>query len=152
MRKFIMAAAFIVSGLAFLGGAAQLAHVNASSNKDLHVYEHAAGDVLVVVGKNKNAVGNYNVFSSPVYDSKDSKRVGTVNGECLYTSSSDELCTFAVDLSDGQLIVEGRTAGSGNTTIYAVTGGTKAFKGASGDVTVVADKKHKEYEYFFHLN
>ena len=75
------------------------------------------------------------VFSLPIVSREDGTSAGRDEGTCvfLHKASDRMFCDFTVHLGDGDVSVQGTLEVSvEEVPILAVTGGTRAYEGASG--------------------
>ena len=92
-------------------------------------------------GDGEFSVGDMFVFSEPTYNSN-GKRIGKTAGSgiVIRTIGRDALVaiTVSVGIEGGELEIQGAVKGSNfrNTPAFAVVGGTGAYAGAGGTVTV----------------
>lgn len=104
---------------------------------------------FVDVGKQGPSVGDYFVVGNdPVFNAARTRRVGAASGDCLAAQLGElrngepESGTFECDVSfalrGGLITTEGRFTFPGRPqNVFAVTGGTGAYKTARGTLTVV---------------
>ena len=136
MRKTALAAC--VAAVLAAGGFTALAANGSDGNG-------GGGHVLQVVeqGEAQNVfpppsggpVGTRFVFSSGIYDTN-GNRIGRDGADCVQTNPDGTfLCSIAVTLPQGELTVQGLANGPDN--VFAITGGTGAYRNARGDVRAV---------------
>jgi uncharacterized low-complexity protein len=145
--------------LAAVAGAATLAFAvmnatagSSSSSTTVHVIEHAITDA-VTNGPKTDKAGNILTFANPVYDSADSKKVGSDSGFCtrIVVKKSWE-CLWTTFLSGGQITVEGPFSDTGNT-VLAITGGTGTYANARGSMELkYHTKTGTKFDFVFHLS
>jgi allene oxide cyclase len=100
----------------------------------LRFVEHAVNEQTIDVDPTGDSVGDLRVFANPVFDENDVSQVGTDQGSCVRTVVGQAWeCTWTVILDNGQITIEGPFNDTGET-IFAVTGGTGNFSGASGQL------------------
>jgi allene oxide cyclase len=102
----------------------------------IHVIEHADTDVVTDTGEEGDTVGDILTFANEVYDEADAEQVGTDNGYCFRTVAPGAWeCAWTVTLADGSITVQGPFNDTGDS-ILAITGGTGAYAGAHGQMTL----------------
>jgi len=142
----ISALALTAAGLA----CAAWAGPAAADSMDLTLVEHADSDAVTDTGDAGDTVGDILTFNNEVFE--DGKSAGRDNGWCLRTVVGQTWeCTWTTILSDGQITVQGPFNDAGDSTLV-VTGGSGAFAGAHGDMTLHAgNDQGTEYDFVFHL-
>jgi allene oxide cyclase len=118
----------------------------------LRFVEHASNEQTIDVDPTGDSVGDLLVFANPVFDENDVSQVASDQGSCVRTVVGQSWeCTFTVILDNGQLTIEGPFNDTGET-IFAVTGGTGDFLGASGQLRFSArPNTTNEYDMTFEL-
>jgi len=136
----------------FLIGIALLAATPAFAAQSVYVIEHAVTDATAPVGKAKDNRGDILTFANPLFDASNKKQVGTDNGFCIRTAVGKAYaCSWTTTLSEGQIMVEGPFADSGDTTL-AVIGGTGKYAGVKGAMLLHArNAKGTQYDFKFSL-
>ena len=121
--------------------------------KTLKFIEHATGNATSLHGgKAADNVGDVLTFANPVFDAGNKSAVGSDQGYCvrLVVGKSYE-CHWTLMLAHGQLMVDGPFLDTSDSTL-AITGGTGAFSGASGEMDLHArDAKGTEYDFVYKL-
>lgn len=142
-------ATWLLGSIAGLGVAA----VSAAEAERLAVVERAATDVVTDTGEAGDTVGDILTFANEVYDEANAKMLGTDNGWCVRTIVGKAWeCFWTMSLADGQITVEGPFLDAGDSTL-AVTGGTGAYSGVSGEMKLHArNDKGTEYDFVYMLN
>lgn len=114
----------------------------ASGQVDLHVLMPAAGgrDSLIdLVGGPGLDPGDGVVGRGPVVDGGTGGNAGSVYFECTVMRkirSDDEglwRCSYHLRLADGAIVLQGLDPRGSGASTFAVLGGTKAYRAASGD-------------------
>jgi hypothetical protein len=117
----------------------------ASGQADLHVVMPAGAgrDSLIdVVGGPGLDVGDGVVGRGPVMDGGTGEHAGSVYFECTVMRkirSDDEglwRCSYHLRLADGALVLHGLDPRGLGAPTFAVLGGTKAYRAASGDAVL----------------
>jgi len=145
-RLFIAAAA---SGLLALGVGGSAAAADA---QNLKLVERATTDTVTDVGDEDDSVGDILTFANAVYDEQNKNQVGTDNGWCVRTAVGTAWeCFWTLTLKDGQITVEGPFLDAGDS-VLAVTGGTGAYAGVKGEMTLHArNPDQTEYDFGYKL-
>ena len=148
-----------VPALAVAVGALVFAAVNATANNSvkrdnpsIRVVEHATTDA-VTNGSADDAAGNVLTFANEVFDSKDTKKVGSDQGYCIrIVVGKTWECNWTTFLLGGQITVEGPFSDTGNTAL-AITGGTGKFRNARGWMALqYHDAAGTRFDFVFHLH
>jgi hypothetical protein len=147
-----VALAFAASLATAAVSTANAANAHKSSGTTVHVIEHAVTDTTVQSGGTGDKTGNLLTFHNNVYDSRDAKRVGTDQGFCVRISPADGSweCIWTTVLARGQITVEGPFYDTHNS-VLAITGGTRAYRKARGEMNLYSRNGGKEYDFIFHL-
>jgi Allene oxide cyclase len=134
-----------------VGTAGLLAGCGGDSNPTtIALVEHADTDVVRHIGPagERDSAGDVLAFANPVFDSANTKRVGSDNGQCVRTAAGRAWeCIWTVTLDGGQITVEGPFYDGKDSTL-AITGGTDEYDDASGQMTLHA-RNDQETEYDF---
>jgi len=119
----------------------------------VHVIEHAVTDTVVHSGGKGDKTGNMLTFHNKVYDPSDKTQVGTDQGFCMRIApaAGSWECFWTTLLAQGQITVEGPYYDTKNS-ILAITGGTGAYRDASGEMNLISRNGGKEYDFIFHLD
>lgn len=101
----------------------------------LHFHIQGGSSTFVnVAGKKTPAVGDEIVLKQPVWRGGD--RVGTSIVTIVFTGGPTDQIHADLALAGGQIDVAGVQLANGNRFTLAITGGTGAYMGASGQVRV----------------
>lgn len=93
----------------------------------------------------KISAGDGFIIGNPLFsDAATTQRVGNLIGHCLATNGSRRfdrvtfMCDGVASLADGTVAFTGlfRATEGASTIVFAVTGGTRAYEGASGQITI----------------
>lgn len=102
----------------------------------LVVIEHATSDTLIDLGEEGASIGDMIAFANDVYDETNTDQIGTDQGSCVLTVPGEAYeCAWTLTLEEGQIMVQGPFFENSDSTL-AITGGTGAFLGVSGQLTV----------------
>ncbi len=150
----VAVAAFAVAGPA----SAQSAHARsraraqAAAGRTIHVIEHAITDTEVPGVGGKDVKGNILTFNNPVYNTANKVKVGHDEGFCtrLQVKLGIWECLWTTFLKGGQITVQGPYYDTRNS-VLSITGGTGAYDGARGQMTLLSRNGGKEYDFIFHL-
>lgn len=139
----------LVSGLSPLPA---LAQTTACERSEFTLVERHLHDAIVDVGyPEQDSIGDLMIWANAVFDSENAATLGDVSGWCLRTSVGKMWeCSFTLALADGRISAAG-TALDGEDSAFAVTGGTGAYLGAAGQVTIRARGQGGLYKYDFVL-
>ena len=94
-------------------------------------------------GRKGPSIGDHHLTSLSL--EQDGAVAGRVEVDCLATDRvyQGQTCEFGAQLADGTLFFEGigfheeiPHVGAGDDTVHAITGGTGAYAGAEGEVTI----------------
>ena len=120
--------------------------------RTLHVVEHALTDHVLDLGAKGDSRGDLLTFANPVFDATNKVQVGSDQGFCIRVVKGKRWeCFWTLLLRDGQITVEGPFRDAGDSTL-TVTGGTGAYAGARGSMTLHArDAKATSYDFIYHL-
>jgi allene oxide cyclase len=131
---------------------ASAARARHARDTTVHVIEHAVTDTVVHSGGPGDKTGNTLTFHNKVYDTSDKKQVGTDQGFCIRISPPDGTgeCFWTTFLR-GQITVEGPFYDTKNS-ILAITGGTGAYRDASGQMNLNSSNGGKQYDFIFHID
>jgi allene oxide cyclase len=102
----------------------------------LVVIEHATSDTTIDLGEDGDSIGDLLAFANEVFDETDTQQVGTDQGSCVRVIPGEAYeCAWTLTLDDGQIMVQGPFL-DGSTSTLAITGGTGAYLGVSGQMTL----------------
>ncbi|HKC22421.1 MAG TPA: dirigent protein [Gaiellaceae bacterium] len=152
MKRALIAAAVAAVGVFVFAAVNATANDKSKSDGDsIHVIEHATTDA-VTNGSSDDAAGNVLTFANDVFDSADSKKVGSDQGYCIrIVVGKTWECNWTTFLAGGQITVEGPFSDTGNTAI-AITGGTGKFRNARGSMELnYHNPAGTKFDFVFHL-
>ena len=119
-------------------GLVALGSDRASGQAEIHVLIPAGGDG-VVVGGTRVEVGDELVARGAIVDPASGESEGTAYLECTVVRKirSDDQglrrCSYHLKLADGGIVLQGLDPRGAGASTFAVLGGTKEYRGASGD-------------------
>jgi allene oxide cyclase len=118
----------------------------------IKVVERATSDTLVDNGPKGDSVGDTLGFGNTIYDASNTTAVGSDGGQCVRTVPGVSFeCMWTTSLKDGQITVEGPFLDAADSTL-AITGGTGAFRNASGTMDLHArDAQGTAFDFTFHV-
>jgi allene oxide cyclase len=130
---------------------ATAAGTSAAPTATIKLVERATTDATTNPGK-KNGTGSILTFANAVYNTANTKKVGSDNGFCVLTEAAKAYeCLWTTYLQGGQLTVEGPFLFSGDSKL-AITGGTGSYSRARGWMGLHArNAKGTEYDFDFHI-
>jgi hypothetical protein len=117
----------------------------------IHVVERATTDA-VTNGSKQDKVGNVLTWHNKIYDAANKQQIGRDAGYCIriVVGKSWE-CSWTTYLEAGSISVQGQFLDKGDAEL-AITGGTGAYAGASGTMTLhYRNKKGTAFDFTFHL-
>ena len=127
------------------------APVAVAAPQTIHVVERATTDA-VTNGSQQDKVGNVLTWHNKIYDASNKQRIGRDTGYCvrIVVGKSWE-CSWTTYLAAGSISVQGQFLDKGDSEL-AITGGTGAYAGASGTMTLhYRNKKGTAFDFIFHL-
>jgi hypothetical protein len=145
------AAAVAVAAVTVVGpAAAKSAH--AAAGRTVHVIEHAITDTENPGVGGKDAKGNILTFNNPVYNTANKVKVGHDEGFCTRIQPKLGIweCLWTTFLAGGQITVQGPYYDTHNS-VLSITGGTGAYNGTRGQMTLLSRNGGKEYDFIFKL-
>jgi allene oxide cyclase len=118
----------------------------------IQVVERATTDVTTDLGEEGDSVGDILTFANEVYDEVNENQVGTDNGYCVRTEVGVAYkCAWTLTLEDGQIMVDGPFNDTGDS-VLAITGGTGAYMGARGQMTLkFRDDAGTEFDFIYEI-
>lgn len=106
-------------------------------HRTLHLAEKLSDDrdEFVDVGESGESVGDYFVINrDPLFNASRTEKVGESSGHCMFVDRAAE-CDVTFKLRGGLITVEGLFEFQ-ESSRFAVTGGTGAYKTAHGTLTI----------------
>jgi hypothetical protein len=117
---------------------------------DVHVVWQGNGRVQFLDFRREGLrVGDRVAARGPLLDATQTSRVGTVHLDCVVASRITDgrsgpggvfRCSYLLDLTDGDLVLEGLDPHGPGVYTVAVLGGTGAYAAASGEATLTDTK------------
>jgi allene oxide cyclase len=163
-RQFALRASIIFACVGALAGGAAVANAArhpgaaAPTARGAHVFtvvERATTDTVVYVNKGAqdDVIGNTLGFGNKLYNAKNKKKIGRDEGFCYRTNPGKYWeCTWTNVLSDGRITVQGVFPDSLNDSRLAITGGTGAYKDATGFMILHSrNKAGSAFDFEFHV-
>lgn len=126
---------------------------HAASPKTIAVVEHANTDTEVPVAKGgKDRPGDPLTFTNPVFNTRDTKRVGHDEGFCMRLNArrGSWECLWTTFLPAGQITVQGPFYDT-RDSVLSITGGTGAYRHARGQMKLHALDGGKKYDFTFQI-
>lgn len=150
----VAALAVAAPGVAKPGRAATGAAGHVAAARTIHVIEHAITDTEIPLAPGgKDEKGDILTFNNPVYAfPANHVRVGHDEGFCTRIQVKLGIweCLWTTFLKGGQITVQGPYYDTRNS-VLSITGGTGAYAGARGQMTLLSRNKGTEYDFVFHL-
>ena len=143
MHTIISPLRILLAGLAIIAAVviAQPSEASHYGPKDFSLTGQALADEKVDIGTPGPSLGDMNVITEDVY--KNGKRVGTSDISC--TVVRIQMPKFAAECFNTTRLADGQITAQGIVTsdelekvpfVQAITGGTGAYKGVTGELTV----------------
>jgi allene oxide cyclase len=151
MKRLLVPAAVVAA--AILTFAVVNATAGGSRSREggsIHVIEHATSDA--VTNGTGDSAGNILTFANEVFNSSNTKKVGTDQGYCVRIEVGKSWeCNWTTFLPGGQITVEGPFLDTGNSTV-AITGGTGAYRNVRGSMELkYRNPAGTEFDFVFNL-
>lgn len=153
-RALALAGAVAISGGAIAASASSAKPRSArSAGATIHVIEHAVTDVEQPGAGGKDAPGNILTFTNPIYNASNHKKVGHDEGFCTRLDVKNGIweCLWTTFLKGGQITVQGPYYDKRNS-VLSITGGTRAYRSARGQMSLLARDGGAQYDFIFHLS
>jgi hypothetical protein len=162
-RSLAIKTSVVLACIGLVAGSAAVANARqhspqASTAKSAQVFtivERATTDTVVYVNKKAqdDVIGNTLGFGNPLYNAKNTKKVGRDQGFCYRTNPGLSWeCTWTNILDDGRITVQGVFPDSLNDSKLAITGGTRAYKQARGFMILHSrNASGTAFNFEFHL-
>jgi allene oxide cyclase len=115
--------------------------------------EHAVTDTTADTGPAGDSLGDVLAFANPIFNASNTRQVGTDNGSCVRTAVGVSYeCSWTTSLPGGSIAVSGPFLDAGDSAL-AITGGTGAYRGATGQMRLHArDAAGSAYDFTFSLS
>jgi hypothetical protein len=145
IRQSSLAAAFGIGAIASL--LASVAHA-----EEIALVERATSDAVTDTGPKGDSAGDLLTFANDVYDKDNKTKLGVDSGWCIRTVVGKSWeCFWTLQLDKGSITVHGPFLDSGDS-LLAITGGTRVYSGAKGEMKLHArDAKGSEYDFVYNL-
>jgi allene oxide cyclase len=157
MRRTVLGAAIVALALlavvAVSSAFATPAHHGDGQGVTIRVVERATSDTVVDNAPAGDSVGDTLGFGNAIYDASNTTSIGSDGGQCVRTVPGVSWeCAWTTTLANGQITVEGPFLDAGDSTL-AITGGTDAFRNASGTMDLHArDAQGTAFDFTFHVS
>ncbi len=144
--------AVVVATTALTGAALASSPGHHQPSHRFTVVEHADTDTTADTGPAGDSLGDVLAFANPIFDAGNTRQIGTDNGSCIRTAVGVSYeCTWTTSLPGGSIAVTGPFLDAGDSTL-AVTGGTGAYRGVSGEMRLHArDAAGSAFDFTFSL-
>lgn len=134
--------------LALVAGSVVATHVTTARGQAVvHVDFPIASASLELLdfGKDGLRLGDRLAAHGPLLDGKSLDRVGTAYRECVVQRHVTDdaglwVCTFVLELGDGDIMLTGLDPRGPGVSTFAVTGGSGVYNGAGGEATFTDTK------------
>jgi allene oxide cyclase len=154
MRRATLTAVSLALAVALAGAVAAWAgggHHGKGPGRVVSVIEHATTDATTDTGAAGDSAGDVLTFANDVFDSADTRKVGSDQGYCVRVAVGRAYeCNFTTMLAGGQITVEGPFFDVADSTL-AVTGGTGRYRNARGFMKLHALENGTKFAFEFHL-
>ena len=119
--------------------------------RSVTVIEHATRVVTTDTGAPGDSAGDLLTFANDLFDSGDTRKVGTDQGYCVRVVAGAAFeCTWTNMLQGGQLVVAGPFFDARDSTL-AITGGTGRYRNARGSMRLHAMNGGAKFRFAFHI-
>lgn len=120
--------------------------------RTIHVVEHADTDVTTDNEPQGDSVGDILTFANVLFDESNTRQVGTDQGYCVRVVVGESYeCMWTAFFEEGQITVEGPFFDTKGSTL-AITGGTKDFNGARGQMQLeFRDPQGTEFNFIYQV-
>lgn len=145
-------AALSAAAIAATSSSASPGRAHAASTT-IHVIEHAITDAEAPGVGGADVKGNILTFVNPVYNVANTKKVGHDEGFCTRLDVKEGIweCLWTTFLKGGQITVQGPYYDHHNS-VLSITGGTRAYRTARGEMTLLSRNGGTQYDFIFHLS
>jgi hypothetical protein len=118
----------------------------------LKLVERATTDAVTETGKKGDSAGDILTFANALYNSANTKKVGTDSGYCVrIVAGKSWECWWTTFLAGGQITVEGPFLDAGPSTL-SITGGTGKYSRARGWMDLRSrNEKGTEFDFVYHV-
>ncbi len=119
----------------------------------IKVVERATTDEVIDVGAPGDSAGDLLTFANRLFDQTNTTKVGRNQGSCIRISPARGIwqCGWTAWLGDGSVTVEGPFFDSRESTL-AITGGTGAFRDASGSMHLGFRSDPAEFDFIYSID
>jgi hypothetical protein len=136
----------------FAGGLLLPGLAAAAPARTIQLVERATTDKTTHIGPKPDNLADILTFANDIFDAANKQHVGTDQGYCVRVMVGKSFeCFWTLLLSDGQITVEGPFYDTADS-VLAITGGTGAYAGASGEMHLHArDANGSAYDFTYVL-
>ena len=153
MRRFAVIAALAAVVVLVAGMVAQARNPHrAGRATTVNVIEHATTDKVIDTGKAGDSSGDLLTWHNKLYDETDTSVVGSDQGSCIRIAPKQGTweCTWINWVEGGSITVEGPFYDTKDSSTFAITGGTGAYKDATGEMDLAVHGT-VGYDFIFNL-
>jgi hypothetical protein len=127
------------------------AEVQAAAARSLtFLQEETQNSAFVDVGPRDESVGDSFIFRDRLLNPRTNAHVGSLSVQCTLAFFSTECTGTAIVFDRGKITLAGNVPGSGSRFAVAITGGTREFRAARGQV-LVTDTANQRDSIVFQL-
>jgi hypothetical protein len=139
MLRRVLTTAGVAGVVAFVVGGGAFAVASSSGSdgpvRTITVIEKSGNGQYIDLGKKGFSAGDEFIIRSTFWNLARTEKVGSNHGYCVVLGKNQAQCSGTARLHGGTIAYAGASSNRSTFTI-AVTGGTKAFESAEGQVTI----------------
>jgi hypothetical protein len=159
MKRFVITAALATAATSIVIGSPVNAGKQAEKSGPTGVLQLVQHDRSVDIDNSRRraiSAGDEFALRGLLYDQRDQNRVGRTHGHCVITIANRRQLSFhcneTYSLANGQIAVQGSLTITrrSDSTVVPIVGGTGAYEGADGSLTVTnrpADQSALEFKF-----
>src|SRR5207342_291429 len=138
LRKLLMTAGMGALVAMAIGGAsfASASGGGEGGGRTIVVIEKTTSQKFLDLGKPGPTAGDEFFFASQFWNTARTHKVGSNRGFCAFETQTAAHCVGTAQLAGGTLEFAGEATITGADSVIAITGGTGAFDGAEGHVSI----------------